>query len=106
MTRSKSYPNLSSSKAPDIKDTFLSVPPASIMPHTIGLIGHNGNVGSAVLAALLPAHKSGSIKLAILHRPSSSTSNIPSDVEKRVIDLEKKDVGALKSAVAGINILM
>jgi len=73
---------------------------------TVALHGHNGNVGSATLSHLIKAHRSGKIKLVMLHRASSDLSTVPSDVEKRVIDLESGDLATNQKAVAGLNIVM
>ena len=74
--------------------------------HTVGVIGHNGNLGRAALIPLLGLHDSQKIKLVIFHRPSSNLSSIPAEVEKRVLDLDSKDSTAIKSAIKGINIIM
>lgn len=73
--------------------------------HTVGLISHTGRIGSATLAPLLAAKEHGQIELIILHRASSNLTSIPDDVEKRVVDLGG-EVSAIKSAVAGINVMM
>ncbi|CAD6573784.1 MAG: hypothetical protein TREMPRED_000909 [Tremellales sp. Tagirdzhanova-0007] len=74
--------------------------------HTVGVIGHNGNLGRAALIPLLGLHDSQKIKLVIFHRPSSNLSSIPAEVEKRVLDLDSKDSTAIKSAIKGINIII
>jgi hypothetical protein len=73
---------------------------------TVGLINHNGQLGSAVMSALAPHAQKGDIKLVVLHRPSSDLSKVPHGVETRVLDLEKGDKAELKEAVKGLNIVM
>lgn len=74
--------------------------------HTVGVIGHSGNLGKAALVPLLGLHNSQKIKLVILHRPSSDLSTLPVGIEKRVLDLESQDSTNIKYAVKGIHIIM
>ena len=80
----------------------------SKMTHTVGLIGPNGNVGSAAVKYLLPYHQKGQVKIVILHRPGGPPRNPPSGVslETRVIDLESGDVEAVAKAVEGLNVVV
>ena len=78
------------------------------MPHTVGLLAPNGNVGAAALPYLVEAHKAGQIKLVVLHRPTGPPKNLPKDlvgIEVRPVDLEgdKKDI---EQAVQGLNIIV
>ena len=75
--------------------------------HTVGLLAPNGNVGSAILSALLePSHLS-KINLVVLHRPGSAPkAKLPESVEVRVIDLEKSDSKSIEEAVKGIEVFM
>jgi uncharacterized protein YbjT (DUF2867 family) len=74
------------------------------MATTIAIIGHNGNVGKKVLPHLIKAHEAGQIKLVVLHRPSSATDSIPSNVEKRVMHGTNPE--SLKEVVKGVNVLL
>ena len=73
---------------------------------TVGLIGHNGSVGKSALAALAEAEKKGNLKLVVIHRPSSETSNIPAGIEKRALDNAKASDAEFDKALAGINVLV
>ena len=63
-------------------------------------------MGSAFLPALTAASRAKQIKLVLLHRPASDTSSYPEGIEKRVVDLEKGDIGEIKEAVEGLNVVM
>lgn len=78
------------------------------MSPIVALIGHNGTVGENILPYLVDAHKKGSIKLVILHRPNSDLSKIPSDtgIEKRIIELEEGKVDAIKAVVKDLEVVM
>ena len=74
--------------------------------HTVGLLGPNGRVGSAVLNALLPTVEQGKVKLVVLHRPGSPPKvKLPAVVEVREIDLEG-DAAKTAQAVKGINVMV
>jgi len=77
----------------------------TINMHTVGILGHNGLVGAALIPSLVKAHQANQLKLVVLHRATSDVSKIPSGIEKRVIDLAA-GVDAIKSVVKGINILL
>ena len=74
--------------------------------HTVGLLAHNGHLGGSILPHLISAHHSGLINLIILHRASSDLTTVPADIEKREITLDEAHIDSIKSAVAGINIVM
>lgn len=76
--------------------------------HTVGLLGHTGRIGAYALKHLLKAHQEGTIKLIVLHRPSSdvSANRVPQDVERRVLDLKKGSEGEIKEAVKGLQVLV
>ncbi|XAO22688.1 hypothetical protein I312_101461 [Cryptococcus bacillisporus CA1280] len=78
------------------------------MSPIVALIGHNGTVGENILPYLVDAHKKGSIKLVILHRPNSDLSKIPSDagIEKRIIELEEGKVDAIKAVVKDLEVVI
>lgn len=76
------------------------------MSINVGLIGHNGLVGSKVLTQLLHLEQSGKIKITVIHRPTSSTSTIPSGVEARVLDWSKKDGKEFDDAFAGVDVVV
>ena len=78
------------------------------MSPVVALIGHNGTVGNNLLPYLVEAHKKGSIKLVILHRPSTELSKIPSDVgiEKRIVELEDGKIDSIKAAVKDLEVVM
>ncbi|WVQ74178.1 hypothetical protein IAR50_003772 [Cryptococcus sp. DSM 104548] len=75
-------------------------------PITVGLLGHTGTVGSALFTPLYEAHKKGDLKLVILHRPSSDISKVPSDVDKRVVELEESKVDAIKDATKDLEVVI
>ncbi|VUC37409.1 unnamed protein product [Clonostachys rosea] len=74
------------------------------MVHTVALLAPNGNVGSATLRQLLPAHKAGKLNLVVLHRPGSPPKDLDlhSGVEVREIDLEGP-IENVQEAVCGVN---
>ncbi|WWC61171.1 uncharacterized protein I303_103751 [Kwoniella dejecticola CBS 10117] len=72
----------------------------------VGLIGHTGNIGSALLPRLLDAHRAGQIELLILHREGSDLSKIPSTIEKRIIQLDEHGREINRAAVDGVEILI
>ncbi|CAI6084187.1 unnamed protein product [Clonostachys chloroleuca] len=74
------------------------------MVHTVALLAPNGNVGSATLKHLLPAHKAGKLNLVVLHRPGSPPKDLDlgSGVELREIDLEGS-IENIQAAVRGVN---
>jgi nucleoside-diphosphate-sugar epimerase len=77
------------------------------MVNTVAIRGHDGNVGRHVLPHLVKAHQQGLIRLVILHRPSSDTSKLPSNIELRVIDTDTEEGRKqLPKQLAGINALM
>ncbi|GFZ49149.1 hypothetical protein JCM24511_06899 [Saitozyma sp. JCM 24511] len=69
----------------------------------VGLIGHNGRVGSAVLTALL---KRNDLRVVVLHRPESDVTSIPAGMEKRVLDLEKGSPGEIEKAIEGLQVVI
>lgn len=75
-------------------------------PITVGLIGHNGLVGASVLKQLSTLQTAGQIHLVVLHRAGSSTSTIPAEAEKRVVDLKAADGDAFDEAVRGLEVLV
>lgn len=75
-------------------------------PTTIGVLGHTGRIGSQVVKHLIKYHQQGKIRLVILHRPSSNISNLPEDVETRVIKLDKDEPEKHFEAVKGLNVVM
>lgn len=78
----------------------------SVGSFTVGLLGHNGMIGSKLAAELTSLHQSGRLNLVVLHRASSDISMVADDIETRVIDLEAEDGSAYDTAIAGIQILM
>ena len=74
--------------------------------HTVGLLSHNGHVGGSILPHLIKAQQSGLIRLIVLHRASSDLTTVPDNIEKREITLDEAHIASLKSAVAGIHIVM
>jgi dihydrodipicolinate reductase len=69
----------------------------------VGLVGHNGRLGSSVLTALLK-HKD--LRVVVLHRPSSDLGTIPTGTEKRVLDLEKGSPEEIEKAIEGLQVVM
>ncbi|KAK8844857.1 hypothetical protein IAR55_006707 [Kwoniella newhampshirensis] len=76
------------------------------MVNTVGLIGHNGTLGKSVLVELAKLHAQGKINLSVIHRPTSNTATIPSDVERRELDYDAEDGPSFDAAVKGVNILL
>lgn len=75
-------------------------------PVTVGIIGHNGLVGSKLLEQFAALQAEGKVKVVVLHRANSSTSTIPSDIEKRVVDLTAADGPDFDAAVQGLDVLV
>lgn len=77
------------------------------MVHTIGLIGVNGNVGSAAAKTLASSVKDGKIKLVILHRAGRPPKGLKDEklMQLRVIDLDGPAAN-IEAAVQGINLFM
>ncbi|ODN73180.1 hypothetical protein L202_07741 [Cryptococcus amylolentus CBS 6039] len=75
-------------------------------PVTVGLLGPTGTVGGALFKSLYEAHKKGDVKLVVLHRSGSDTSKLPSDVDKRVVDLEESKVDAIKDATKDFEVVI
>ena len=74
--------------------------------HTVGLLGSNGRVGSAILSASLEPSRHDKINLVLLHRPGSSPkAKLPSHVQVRSIDLQGEEEGILQ-AVQGIQVFV
>lgn len=74
----------------------------------VGLLSHNGLVGSFLLKYLLPAHQEGTINLVILHRSTTDLSTLPKDLETRLVDLsEGQDAKVVnEKAVNGLGIVI
>jgi hypothetical protein len=92
--------------------SFVGSPPNTI-PHairsrmlTVALVNHNGRLGRAIYAALLPLVQHFRIALVVLHRPDSDISSIPPEVETRALDLDRGDLAHVRTAVQGINVVM
>jgi hypothetical protein len=92
--------------------SFVGSPP-NTLPHairrrmlTVALLNHNGRLGAAIYAALLPLVQHFRIALVVLHRPGSDISSIPPEVETRALDLERGDLAHVRTAVQGINVVM
>ncbi|TYJ51392.1 hypothetical protein B9479_008042 [Cryptococcus floricola] len=75
-------------------------------PITVGLLAHNGSVGRALLASLYQAQTKGDLKVVVLHRPNSDTSKVPSDVEKRVVELGEGKVDAVRDATKDLEVVI
>ena len=71
------------------------------MTRTIALIGHSGLTGKVVVPALAAES---SLKLRVLHRPSSNIDNLPSNVE--AIKVDYTDVAALTAALQGVDVFV
>jgi hypothetical protein len=78
------------------------------MPHTVALLGPNGNLGSVTLQQLVKANDEGKINLVVFTRPGSAVKNLPDDakVEIREIDIEGLSVQDLTTKLKGIHLLM
>lgn len=92
--------------------SFVGSPPNTI-PHairrrmlTVALLNHNGRLGRAIYATLLPLVQHFRIALVVLHRPDSDISGIPPEVETRALDLDRGDLPHVRAAVQGINVVM
>ena len=75
-------------------------------PTTIGILGHTGRVGSQITKNLIKYHTQGLVKLVILHRPGSRISDLPSEIETRVIELEKDEPENHFDAIKDLNVVM
>ncbi|WVR05126.1 hypothetical protein IAU60_002138 [Kwoniella sp. DSM 27419] len=73
---------------------------------TVALIGHNGLLGSRLLRSLVHAEAEGSIKLTVLHRETSSTTDIPEGIEKRVVRLDESGLEANRAALEGVEVVL
>jgi hypothetical protein len=74
--------------------------------HTVvGILGHNGRVGSELLRQLTSLHGN-DFTVVVLHRPGSNVSTIPSGIETREIELDGEDGKRFDKAVSGINVLV
>lgn len=76
------------------------------MSPTVALLGASGDLGSNLLKPLAAAAKDGKVNLVVLHRATSDTSNVPSEVEKRVLDADNATVEEIQAALKGVDILM
>ncbi|ORY26970.1 hypothetical protein BCR39DRAFT_599556 [Naematelia encephala] len=71
--------------------------------HTVGLIGHTGNIGKQILKHLIKPYEDGKLNIIILHRAGSDLSSVPKGIETRQVDISKPvDVALL----VGINTLV
>lgn len=77
------------------------------MPHVVGLVGINGNVGKPTARLLVKAAEQDKIKLILFHRKDSKTGDfMPSkNVELRVLDLEDASQN-IEDAIKGINVFV
>lgn len=71
------------------------------MSCTVALFGHSGTTGKLVVPALAAET---SIKLKVLHRPSSDISNLPSNVE--AVQVDYTNVQAVTEALQGVDIVV
>lgn len=80
---------------------------ASIMVHTVGIAGVNGNVGAPTVKLLATAAAEGKIKLVVFHRDGSTAKDVSQgkNVEFRILNYEDPPE-KIESAVAGINVFM
>ncbi|WWC61188.1 uncharacterized protein I303_103768 [Kwoniella dejecticola CBS 10117] len=72
----------------------------------IGHIGYSGLVGKSILTNLLEHHKAGKVRLVVLYREGSDLSQIPDDVEKRLVQLDDSGAEQNKKAVEGLEVLL
>lgn len=73
---------------------------------TIGILGHTGRVGSQITKNLIAYQTQGLIRVIILHRPGSRISDLPPEVETRVIELEKDVPEDHFTAIKDLNVVM
>lgn len=73
----------------------------STSTRTIAFVGHSGRIGKHVVQAL---SADPSVKLRVLHRPTSDISTLPQGVETRQVDYS--DVAAVTEALRGVHVLM
>ncbi|WVQ98679.1 hypothetical protein IAU59_005810 [Kwoniella sp. CBS 9459] len=76
------------------------------MAPVVALLGYSGTVGSSLLPELLEQNKQGNIKLVVLYREGSDVSKIPSDVEKREVQLDEAGLEKNKKAVEGVEVVV
>lgn len=75
-------------------------------PRTVGILGHTGRVGSQIVKNLIDYQTEGLIKLVVLHRPSSKVADLPQEVTRRVLDLEKDEPEKHFEAIKDLNVVM
>ena len=75
------------------------------MPHTVGLLGATGNLGTRLLPELVKLHSKGTIRLIILYREASKLPELPYTVETRLINPGANPSDVVRSIV-GINIFV
>ena len=71
------------------------------MSRTVALFGHSGATGKVIVPVLAAES---SIKLKVLHRPSSDVSKLPSSVE--TVKVDYSDVSAVTEALRGVDIVV
>lgn len=76
------------------------------MSPTVALLGASGLLGSNLLKSLAAVDNDGKIKLIVLHRENSDTSNVPSGIEKRILDADNASVEEIQTALKGVDVLM
>lgn len=74
--------------------------------NTVGILGHTGRVGSQIVKHMIGYHREGKVNLVILHRPSSNISQVPAEIETRVIDLSKDEPDQHLEAIRGLDVVM
>ena len=76
----------------------------------VGLLNHNGVVGSTLLKHLLPLTESSSgdarIHLIVFHRPSSDPKSIPPGIDAVMLDLQNDTESTLAVKVQGVEIFL
>ncbi|OCF36541.1 hypothetical protein I317_00718 [Kwoniella heveanensis CBS 569] len=76
------------------------------MAPIVALLGFTGTVGSHLLPELIEQNKQGNIRLIVLYREGSDLNKIPSDVEKREVQLDEAGLEKNKKAIEGVEVVV
>ncbi|WVF72249.1 hypothetical protein IAT40_007061 [Kwoniella sp. CBS 6097] len=76
------------------------------MAPIVAHLGYTGTVGSHLLAELIEQNKQGNIKLIVLYREGSDLSKIPSNVERREVQLDEAGLEKNKKAIEGVEVVV
>lgn len=74
--------------------------------NVVALYGVTGLLGSGFLKELAKAHEEGKITLIALHRAGSDTSQVPENVEKRILGYGHSTQAHVDKALEGVDIVV